>query len=240
MDSDGRLDHVVAKEVISLTEGQRRPDNSRTTNFEYRVCQSSSVHCSREMLIDHIVMCSVGFSRRGRTTCSETSRLWSTCSTGSSSRTCRVNSVVTQACASTPSPTSPSRSPWTAACTLRSSVSAAHSVAASERLYAYTCKSMQLSSYTATCIFLVLKLDGSTPVKYGIRLNPDDKYRALKKQLSGFSGLDPSQLLLVEVFAALIRVRTQSAVKVFCYCVYKYKTDLYVQNHRIARIALDM
>ena len=158
-------------------------------------------------------------SRRGRTTCSETSRLWSTCSTGSSSRTCRVNSAVTQACASTPSPTSPSRSPWTAACTLKSFVSAAHSVAASERLYACTCKIMKLSSYTATCIFLVLKLDGSTPVKYGIRLNPDNKYRALKKQLSGFSGLDPSQLLLVEVFAALIRVRTVCCQSILLLCV---------------------
>ena len=78
---------------------------------------------------------------------------------------------------------------------------------------------MKLSSYTATCIFLVLKLDGSTPVKYGIRLNPDNKYRALKKQLSGFSGLDPSQLLLVEVFAALIRVRTVCCQSILLLCV---------------------
>ena len=51
-----------------------------------------------------------------------------------------------------------------------------------------------------------MKQDGSVPVKYGIRLNPDDKYRVLKKQLSNLSGLDTSQLLLVEVHAALIKV----------------------------------
>lgn len=31
-------------------------------------------------------------------------------------------------------------------------------------------------------VFVVIKLDGSTPVRYGLRLNMDEKYTGLKKQ----------------------------------------------------------
>ncbi|XP_061105237.1 ubiquitin carboxyl-terminal hydrolase 32 [Conger conger] len=52
---------------------------------------------------------------------------------------------------------------------------------------------------------IVIKLDGSTPVRYGLRLNMDEKYTALKKQLSELCGLKPEQILLAEVHASNIK-----------------------------------
>ena len=51
-----------------------------------------------------------------------------------------------------------------------------------------------------------MKLNGSVPVKYGVRLNMDEKYRTLKKQLSELSGIPAMQILLVEIFGALVKV----------------------------------
>lgn len=49
-------------------------------------------------------------------------------------------------------------------------------------------------------------LDESCPVKYGLRVNIDEKYRGLKRQLSDLCGIAASQLLLVDVCGALVRV----------------------------------
>ena len=46
---------------------------------------------------------------------------------------------------------------------------------------------------------MVLRLDGSVPVKYGLRMSIDDRYCALKEALSKLCGLAPNELLLVEV-----------------------------------------
>uniref|UniRef100_A0A8C9T1J3 ubiquitinyl hydrolase 1 n=1 Tax=Scleropages formosus TaxID=113540 RepID=A0A8C9T1J3_SCLFO len=51
----------------------------------------------------------------------------------------------------------------------------------------------------------VIKLDGSTPVRYGLRLNMDEKYTGLKKQLSELCGLKAEQLLLAEVHLSNIK-----------------------------------
>ncbi len=51
-----------------------------------------------------------------------------------------------------------------------------------------------------------MRLDGRVPIKYGLRLNMDEKYKALKKQLSLLSSIPPSQVLLVEIFGALVKV----------------------------------
>ena len=51
-----------------------------------------------------------------------------------------------------------------------------------------------------------MRLDGSTPTKYGVRLNMDEKYRGLKKQLSELTDIPTPQILLVEVFGALVKV----------------------------------
>lgn len=61
--------------------------------------------------------------------------------------------------------------------------------------------------YSCTCVFFtVIKLDGSTPVRYGLRLNMDEKYTGLKKQLSELCSLKPEQILLAEVHSSNIKV----------------------------------
>ena len=72
----------------------------------------------------------------------------------------------------------------------------------------------------AHCIVLflcvVIKLDGSTPVRYGLRLNMDEKYTGLKKQLSELCGLKPEQILLAEVHNSNVRVSRAPSRGVAC------------------------
>ena len=44
-------------------------------------------------------------------------------------------------------------------------------------------------------------------MKFGFRLNADDKYHVIIQKLSALSELDADQILLAEIFAALIRVK---------------------------------
>uniref|UniRef100_A0A671LET4 ubiquitinyl hydrolase 1 n=1 Tax=Sinocyclocheilus anshuiensis TaxID=1608454 RepID=A0A671LET4_9TELE len=60
----------------------------------------------------------------------------------------------------------------------------------------------------------VIKLDGSTPVRYGLRLNIDEKYMGLKKQLSELCSLKPEQILLAEVHTSNIKNFPQDNQKV--------------------------
>lgn len=62
---------------------------------------------------------------------------------------------------------------------------------------------------TFVCLFvcIVVHLEGSTPTKYGLLLNNDDRYKAVKRELSKYCGLVSSQLLLVEIFGASVRVK---------------------------------
>lgn len=52
---------------------------------------------------------------------------------------------------------------------------------------------------------VVVRLDGSVPVRYGLQLNPDERYASLKQQLAPLCGLSPPQLLLAEVWGAVVR-----------------------------------
>lgn len=63
--------------------------------------------------------------------------------------------------------------------------------------------------FTFVCLFvcIVVHLEGSTPTKYGLLLNNDDRYKAVKRELSKYCGLVSSQLLLVEIFGASVRVK---------------------------------
>lgn len=54
----------------------------------------------------------------------------------------------------------------------------------------------------------VMKLDGSQPVRYGIKLELDDKYRRLKEIISDLCGLPPASLRLAEVYGAMVKVCT--------------------------------
>ncbi|XP_041750795.2 ubiquitin carboxyl-terminal hydrolase 32-like isoform X1 [Coregonus clupeaformis] len=52
---------------------------------------------------------------------------------------------------------------------------------------------------------IVIKLDGSCPVRYGLRLNVDEKYTGLKRLLSELCCVNPEQILLAEVHASNIK-----------------------------------
>ncbi|CAH1801921.1 unnamed protein product [Owenia fusiformis] len=68
-----------------------------------------------------------------------------------------------------------------------------------------------------SCLHLeivITRLDGSTPVKYGLRLNMDEKYKELKKQLSVLSEIPSNQLLLCEVSAAMVKSFPQDTQKI--------------------------
>lgn len=54
---------------------------------------------------------------------------------------------------------------------------------------------LPVENYTY-CEILVTKLDGSFPIKYGLRLNSECKYWDLKNHLFELSGIDPESLLL--------------------------------------------
>lgn len=66
--------------------------------------------------------------------------------------------------------------------------------------------------------FEVIKLDGTTPVRYGLRLNMDEKYTGLKKQLSELCGLKPEQILLAEVHSSNIKVKKKTKKLQISYC----------------------
>ena len=56
------------------------------------------------------------------------------------------------------------------------------------------------------CLSPVIHLEGTTPTKYGLLLSNDSRYKVLKKELSKLCGLDPTQLLLVEIFGSTVKV----------------------------------
>lgn len=60
----------------------------------------------------------------------------------------------------------------------------------------------------------VIKLDGTTPIRYGLRLNMDEKYTGLKKQLSDLCGLKSEQILFAEVHSSNIKNFPQDNQKV--------------------------
>ena len=60
---------------------------------------------------------------------------------------------------------------------------------------------------------VVVRLDGSTPVRYSLREEMDHKYLDLKKMLSELSGIAVHCLQLCEVMAACIKVSTRVALK---------------------------
>ncbi|XP_064618756.1 ubiquitin carboxyl-terminal hydrolase 32-like [Lineus longissimus] len=80
-----------------------------------------------------------------------------------------------------------------------------------------------------SCIHLeiiMIKLDGSVPVKYGLRLNMDEKYKTLKKQLSEHSNIPFNRILLVELFGAVIKSLPDDNQKIktmLCGSLYAYE-----------------
>ncbi|KAJ4445303.1 hypothetical protein ANN_07108 [Periplaneta americana] len=64
---------------------------------------------------------------------------------------------------------------------------------------------------------IVIRLDGSVPVKYGLRLNMDEKYSSVKSALSVLCGVPAHLLRLAEVTAAQIKwtggIRTEAVLE---------------------------
>ncbi len=58
----------------------------------------------------------------------------------------------------------------------------------------------------------VVLLDGSQPMRYGLKLALDDKYRQLKTRLSTLCGLESGNILLVEVYAGVLRVSQAATI----------------------------
>lgn len=57
--------------------------------------------------------------------------------------------------------------------------------------------------------FSVVRLDGSTPVKYGLRLLADDRFEAIKEKLREYTGLPCDRMLIVQLSGNnLIQVRS--------------------------------
>ncbi|XP_071094049.1 ubiquitin carboxyl-terminal hydrolase 32-like isoform X1 [Haliotis cracherodii] len=68
-----------------------------------------------------------------------------------------------------------------------------------------------------SCIHLeiiVNRLEGSVPVKYGLRLNMDEKYKTLKKELSSLATIPPEQILFVEVLGPIVKTLPQDNQKI--------------------------
>lgn len=52
----------------------------------------------------------------------------------------------------------------------------------------------------------MIKLDGTVPIKYGLRMNADDKHSIVKSKLSSLSGISANNLKLAEIIGAQIKV----------------------------------
>ncbi|KAI8749325.1 ubiquitin carboxyl-terminal hydrolase 32 [Biomphalaria glabrata] len=63
---------------------------------------------------------------------------------------------------------------------------------------------------------IVQKLDGSVPVKYGLRLNMDEKYKTLKREVSNLSNIPVEELLIVEVSGPIVKSKLQWSYCAIC------------------------
>lgn len=63
-------------------------------------------------------------------------------------------------------------------------------------------------------LFAVILMNGSVPVKYGLRLNADSKYFDLKKALSPLCNINPYLLLVCEISNSQIKTILPDDIKV--------------------------
>lgn len=82
-----------------------------------------------------------------------------------------------------------------------------------------------LKFFIKKIFILVILLDGSVPIKYGLRLNSDSRYSDFKKELSTLCHLHPSLMLVCELYNSQIRcalmdnhrLKVSSATDLFVY-----------------------
>ncbi|XP_075983851.1 ubiquitin specific protease 32 isoform X2 [Anticarsia gemmatalis] len=83
---------------------------------------------------------------------------------------------------------------------------------------------LPMESYVC-CELRVMLLDGSVPIKYGVRVNSEGTYLDLKKKLSELCGLTPEAMLIVELSGATIgrvfddgaKISAASALELYAY-----------------------
>lgn len=83
---------------------------------------------------------------------------------------------------------------------------------------------LPMESYTL-CEVLVVRLNGQSPIKYGLRLNSEAKYGELKERLSELCHVDDKRLLLAEVANCQVksllpdegRINPSTALELFAY-----------------------
>ncbi|KAJ8711519.1 hypothetical protein PYW07_008761 [Mythimna separata] len=83
---------------------------------------------------------------------------------------------------------------------------------------------LPMESYVC-CELRVMLLDGSVPIKYGVRVNSEGTYLDLKKKLSELCGLAPESMLIVElsgatfgrVFEDNAKIAAASATELYAY-----------------------
>ena len=51
-----------------------------------------------------------------------------------------------------------------------------------------------------------MRLDGSVPVRYALRLDPDTRYSMLKVEVGKLCGIAASELVVVELFNSRVHV----------------------------------
>lgn len=95
-----------------------------------------------------------------------------------------------------------------------------------------------LTHFLFLYLLSVIRLDGTTPVRYGLRLNVDEKYSGLKCLLSELCHLRPEQILLVEIHLSCIKVLiviVQSSWKLCCLYLIMTKCFSYRIFHQTIR-----
>ena len=60
-----------------------------------------------------------------------------------------------------------------------------------------------------------MQLDGSQPIRYGIKMELDDKYRRLKEMVSELCAIPSSNLRLAEVYGAMVKVHVHMYIQLF-------------------------
>ncbi|XP_071850144.1 ubiquitin carboxyl-terminal hydrolase 32-like isoform X3 [Apostichopus japonicus] len=111
---------------------------------------------------------------------------------------------------------------------LKSQVRCKHCGNTSVRFDPFTFLSLPLPMESSMHIeIIVVRIDGSVPLKYGLRLNLDDKYRTLKRELAELCNLSAEQLLLVEIAGAMVKSFPQDNQKVRSFVgAYAYEIPL--------------
>lgn len=81
--------------------------------------------------------------------------------------------------------------------------------------FSFTFLSFWIVKFNLRCCSTVVRLDGSVPVKYGLRLPMDATYLLLKERLAALCQLSSDHILLAEVSGNMIKVGFSQSINTF-------------------------